>query len=91
MNLTDKKLWASLSLDVLKEVITKFPHKVKNSEKFGKQVTLQAKQWDDGTISLSWWDAESGERFNIGRVMISKDQNNSAPAAAPAAFDDAPF
>lgn len=101
MNLTDKKLWGSLSLDKIKEIKAKAPKRFKSSDQYGMQMTFDAKQWDDGGLSLSVsYQDESGEwqRIPVGNIRISKDQGESAntgftkTAAAPATSqDDFPF
>ena len=99
MNLQDKKLWGSLSLDNIKKAKQNAPKKFKNSEQYGAQMTFDAKQWDDGGISLSvsYQDA-NGEwhRINVGSIRISKDQPSTANTGfsaptPPAANDDFPF
>lgn len=102
MDLSNKKLWGSLSLDGIKTAKEKAPKRFKNHEQYGNQMTFDAKQWDDGgiTLSVSYQD-ESGnwQRINVGNIRISKDQPStentgfSAPAAAtPAAeSNDLPF
>ena len=80
MDLLNKKLWGSLSLDKIGEAKQKAPKRFKNSEQYGSQMTFDARQWDDGGISISVsYQDEKGEwqRIPIGNVRISKDQGEA--------------
>lgn len=77
----NQKLWGSLSLDEIANAKAKAPNKFKNNDKYGNQMTFDARQWDDGGISLSVSykdEAEQWQRINIGRIMVSKDQGQPA-------------
>lgn len=92
MDLLGKKLWGSINLDNIKEAKEKAPKKFKNND-YGNQMTFDARQWEDGGISLSvsYQDANGEwQRINIGNVRISNDQGQAAPAqqAAPAPSND---
>ena len=102
MDLSQVKLWGSLQLDKIKEAAQLAPKKFKKSEQYGNQMTFDAKQWDDGGISLSvsYQKADGNwERINIGNIRISNDQSgagsgNAASASAPVASEspfDSPF
>lgn len=86
MNLVGKKIWGSLSLDKIKEVKQKAPKRFKNSEQYGNQMTFDARQWDDGGISLSAsYQDESGEwqRITLGNIRLSKDQGDANTSNTP--------
>ena len=88
----DTRYWASLSINGIKDAMAKMPNKVKDSEQYGKQVMANVKVWDDGTASISVYNAETKERINLGKILISKDQNEVAAPAPASNFDDnAPF
>lgn len=91
----EKDYWASLSIDGIKKAMTEVPAKVKDSEQYGKQLSVNVKFWDDGSASLSVWNAATSERINIGKLMISKlEKQAPAPQAAPQASSspfDSPF
>ena len=85
----DTKLWGSLSLDGIAKAKKEQPNRFKNSEKYGNQMTFDAKMWDDGNTTLSVWNKDTEERIYIGTVRISKDQSDyKAPATAEAAVGD---
>lgn len=95
MNLTDKKIWGSLSLDKIKEAKAKAPKKFTQSDTYGSQLVFDAKQWDDGgiTLSVSYKDeSDQWQRIAIGNIRLSKDQTGAKPAAAASPFgDESPF
>ena len=71
-----QKFFGSLSLDGIKKAVVEVSSKVDEHEKYGKQLKVQAAQWDDGAISITLWDAEKKESINLGRLMISKFDDN---------------
>lgn len=80
MDLSNKKLWGSLSLDGIKDAKGKSPKRFKNSDQYGQQMTFDAKQWEDGGISLSVSyqdESEQWQRIHVGNIRISKDQGES--------------
>lgn len=86
--------WGSLSLDKIKEAVDKVPAKFKKDEKYGRQLMIDAKQWEDGNFSLSVYNKDTKERINIGSLRLSQFQNNgasAAPAATTPQEDDLPF
>ena len=87
------KLWGSLSLDGIAKAKKSVPARFKNSEKYGNQMTFDARMWDDGNITLSVWNKDTQERTFIGTVRISNDQSDyKAPeAVAEEADNDLPF
>lgn len=90
----EKDYWASLSIDGIKKAMVEVPAKVKDSDQYGKQLSVNVKFWEDGSASLSVWNAATKERINIGKLMISKLNNDqAAPAAAPSSSSpfDSPF
>ena len=95
MDLTNKKLWGSLSLDGITQAKGQVPKRFKQSDKYGKQMTFDARAWEDGNITLSIWDAEKQERIYIGTIRLSNDQSGGgSPAAAgnqPSVADSTPF
>jgi len=65
-----------------------------DDEKYGKQLKVQATQWEDGGISITAWNKETKESFKIGNLRISqfKDNNSfSAPPANQPTENDLPF
>lgn len=96
MSLQDTKYWASLSIDGIKKALKETPSKAKKSDTYGEQLSVDVKFWDDGGASLSIWNKEKEERINIGKVMVSKNQDAfpaqklDPPAGETAAFDS-PF
>ena len=89
----EQNYWASISIDGIKQSMTQLPSKVKTSETYGKQLMVNVKMWDDGTASLSCWDAEKKERINVGKIMISTLDNQQAPKQElnPPAAENSPF
>ena len=89
----NKRYWASISIDGIKDAMSKFPQRVKSSEQYGKQLNAGVKFWEDGTASISVYDAETKQRVNIGKILINKEENAPQAPAAPANDfnDDAPF
>ena len=89
---TETKIWGSLSLDGIAKAKTSTPARFKNSEKYGNQMTFDAKMWDDGNITLSVWNKDTQERTYIGSVRISKDQSPyKAPDTASTESEENPF
>ena len=87
-----QKFFGSLSLDGIKEAVTTVPAKVDTHEKYGKQLKVNAAQWDDGGISLSLWDAENKKEIKLGNLRVSTF--NDAPKVAESLKpqnDDLPF
>lgn len=90
MNLQGKKLWGSLSLDKIKEAKQKAPQRFKDSDKYGNQMTFDARQWDDGGISISVSykdDSEQWQRIPIGNVRLSKDQDGGGASATNTPYE----
>ena len=96
----NKKYWASINLDKIKEAKIKAGKKFKTSEQYGHQMSADVKVWDDGnaSISISYQDEQGNwQRINIGSIRESKLTNDyNAPAnvgASPAADNsfDSPF
>lgn len=89
--------WGSVNLDKIKEAVEKVPAKFKNDEKYGRQLMIDAKQWDDGNFSLSVYNKDTKERIVIGSLRLSQFQNDGAAPSKPAAEafeakeDDLPF
>ena len=85
--------WGSINLDKIKEAIDKVPAKLKDDPKYGKQLYIDAKQWDDGNFSLSVYNKDTKERVNLGSLRVSQFNNDSKPAAPAAseATNDLPF
>ena len=101
-------LFSKLSPELKDEVI-KTPEKqeyktvVSNNGKTsgGKNFKIEGTTWEDGSISISFYNKETQERFDLGKLFISKYQDNnqsqkssgfettSAPSKAVA--DDLPF
>lgn len=87
----EKDYWASLSIDGIKKAMEEVPAKLKTSQEYGKQLSVNVKFWDDGSASLSVWNAATSERINIGKIMISKLNNQQAPAQAAPPASSSPF
>ena len=70
-----KKLFGELNLSTIKQAFTSIPAKKKeyNGENYLK---VEAKQWDNGDVSLYIWDAVAQQEVKLGRLIISKYQNN---------------
>ncbi len=85
-----KKFWGSLSLDEIGKAIKAVPDKVKNDNKYGKQIYVEAAQWDDDGISISIWNKETKENYKIGSLRVSQF-NNQAPKETTDTSDDLPF
>ena len=90
-----EKFWGSLNLDKLKEAVLGAPSKIKEDEKYGKQLYIDAAQWEDGGISISVYDKESQQRFSIGNLRVSNFSDNADSgnkgASASKAGEDLPF
>lgn len=98
VTLENDKYWGSLQLDEIGKAIKQVPNKFKNHEKYGKQLTIDAKIWDDGNITLSVYKADTKERFVVGTLRPSKafeaDGHTKAlknQASTEAQFGDLPF
>ena len=55
------------------------------------QLKISAAQWEDGGISIDVWDADNKKSIKIGRLLVSKLDGQSAPAAPSPADNDMPF
>ena len=67
-----------LNIDDLGKTIKSNPDKVVNKENYGRNLQIDGKQWEDGSISLSIYNKESKERFNIGKIFKSKFQQDTS-------------
>ena len=90
-----QKFYGSLSLDGVKKAVTSLPDKVKDNEKYGKQLYVSAAQWDDDGISIEVWSKETGS-IKLGNLRVSTFDNAAAPSKAQvnefkAQDDDLPF
>ena len=90
-----QKFFGSLSFDGLKEA-GKIEGKVTTHEKYGKQLKIQAAQWDDDGISISVYNPETQESIKVGNLRVSTFNNNDSKPqdAAPVAKEaegDLPF
>ena len=90
-----KKFFGNLSLDGIKKAVLELPGKVDNNEKYGKQLKVQAAQWEDGGISISLWDGENKVSIPLGNLRVSKFDDNASSFSAPATKElpegDLPF
>ena len=87
-----KKFYGNINVDGL----TKVKHLIEEHEKFGKQLKINAAQWEDGNITIDVWDKEAKQATKLGSLRVSTfDNNNAAPqqslTQAPAGEPDLPF
>lgn len=92
----NKKYWTSISIDGIKQALKEMPAKVRTSDKYGQQLSADVKFWEDGSASITVWNAETQQRINIGKIMISKHQDGAPaqqldPPATDTAGFDSPF
>ena len=76
------KFYGNINLTNVKEVADKFKtneKKIVKTEKYGTQLRLNAKQWEDGNISLSFWDAEEKKAYDLG-ILFPEKESFEAPA-----------
>ena len=85
-----QKFFGSLSLDGLKKAVTEIPTKVDNSEKYGKQLKINAAQWSDGNISIDIYNSETKESIKLGSLRVSQF-DDSVPSDAKKVDADLPF
>ena len=90
-----KKYWGSLNLDEIGKAVKAVPDKYKDTEKYGKQLTVDATIWDDGNISISVYNKETKERYKVGNLRVSSFQNDGGGAFSAPTQDktegDLPF
>ena len=72
--------WGSINLDRIKEAIEKVPAKLKNDDKYGKQLQVDAKVWDDGNVSISVYNKDTKERVTVASLRVSNFQPDAKPA-----------
>ena len=86
-----EKFFGNISIDEVGKAKSLFT----DHDKYGKQLKIQATQWEDGGISITAYNKETKESFKIGNLRVSqfKDNNNSfsAPAANQPTENDLPF
>lgn len=51
---------------------------VTDNDKYGKTVWFDLVTWDDGSKSLSGYNGETKSRYNLGKVFLAKDQEQSS-------------
>lgn len=76
------KFYGNINLTNTKEVTDKFKDnkkKVVPTEKFGTQLRISGRQWEDGNISLSFWDAEEKKAYDLG-ILFPEKESFDAPA-----------
>lgn len=66
-----KKYFGNLNRDELAKAFK--TDKVKTTEKFGTNLTIQGAMCDDGGISLTVWNGEEKVSIKIGNLKESKD------------------
>ena len=87
-----QKFFGSISLDEVGKAC-KIDGKMTTHEKYGRQLKIQAAQWDDDGLSLSVYDPEKKESVKIGNLRVSTFTDSTPRDAAPAVEveDDLPF
>lgn len=89
-----EKYYGSISLDGIKKAVLSLPDKVKENEKYGKQLYITAAKWDDGGISMEIWSKETGS-IKLGNLRVSTFDNAASTSAPADSFkaqdDDLPF
>lgn len=53
----------------------------------GKRFSIEGSQWDDNSISLSFYDKETKKRYDLGKIMVSKFQDNLSEGAPAPSFE----
>ena len=71
-----EKFFGSLNLDGIGKAVKSAPDKVKESD-FGRELKIQAAQWDDDGISISVYNAETKENIKIGNLKVSQFTNKA--------------
>ena len=76
------KYYGSLSLDGVKKAVTEISAKVNDSDKYGKQLKVNAAMWEDGNISIDIYNSDTKESIKLGSLRVSKFDNESAPSSS---------